>query len=181
MLLLRPLCPDQLSGALYAFDDALITGAAADVAGQTHSDFLLRRARIFGQQRYGAHDKAGCTEAALERVAFPKCLLHRVHYSVLLEALDRLDLRVARLHRQQDARTHRLAVQQDGACAAHAVLAAEVCTRKAEVLAQRVGEGFARLYVQFATRSVHGELHVVVLGHAIPPDARLTAMFTARV
>ena len=46
---------------------------------------------------------------------------------------------------EQDARAHRLAVEQHGAGAAHPVLAADVGAGEAEVVAQEVREQQARL------------------------------------
>ena len=60
------------------------------------------------------------------------------------EALDRLDPRALGLRREHDARAHGRPVEEHGARAADAVLAAEMRARQA-VLAQSVGERPARL------------------------------------
>jgi hypothetical protein len=44
------------------------------------------------------------------------------------------------LHRERKARASGLAVDQDGAAAAHTVLAADVCARKPDGVTQDVGE-----------------------------------------
>ena len=61
------------------------------------------------------------------------------------QALDGDDVGAVGLDGEHQARPDRLAVDEDGARAAHAVLAAEVGAGQPEVLAQGVGERLARL------------------------------------
>ena len=61
------------------------------------------------------------------------------------EPLHGTDLAALRLHGEQQARAHRLAVGQHGASAADAVLAPEVGAGQTAVLAQSIGQGLARL------------------------------------
>ena len=58
------------------------------------------------------------------------------------------------LHGEHQARAGGLAVDEDGARAAHPVLAPEVGAGEAEVLAQRVGEGAPGLDVEAVTLAV---------------------------
>ena len=71
--------------------------------------------------------------------------LHRVQLAVGGEALDGRDLGAVGLHGEHEARPHGVAVEQDGAGAAHAVLAPEVRAGEPAVLAQEVGQRLAGL------------------------------------
>ena len=76
------------------------------------------------------------------------------------------------LHREQQARAHGLAVEQDGARAADAVLAAEVRAGEVAVLAEEVGERLAGLGTAPVALAVDGQRDVVlVLSHVRPPPA----------
>ena len=66
---------------------------------------------------------------------------------VVLQAFDGGQRRAVGLHSEHGAGADGLAVDQDGAGAADAVLAAEVGAGEAAVLAERVGEGAAGLEV----------------------------------
>ena len=77
----------------------------------------------------------------------------------LREALDRRDLVAISLDGEHQARAHRLAVDEHGACAAHAVLASEVGAVEFGVLAQEVGEETARLDLGLQRAAVHDGAH----------------------
>ena len=73
-------------------------------------------------------------------------LLERVQRAVGAgEALDGPDRAAVCLDGEHEAGPHRLVVEQDGAAAAHAVLAADVRPGQAEVVPEEVGEQPARL------------------------------------
>ncbi len=73
------------------------------------------------------------------------------------EALDGADLAPLGLDREHQAGAHRVAVDQHGAGAADAVLAAEMGAGEAAVLAERVGERAPRLDRDRVRRAVHRE------------------------
>jgi hypothetical protein len=119
-------------------DDQLVARAAADVAGDRPHDVLAGRLGVLGQQRLGDHDHARGAEPALggevleerlldlvELAARPGDALERPHRG----AVDRLD--------RDQARHHRLAVDQAGAGAARPLGAAALGRRDADRLAQR--------------------------------------------
>ena len=60
-----------------AFDDALVAGAAAQVARQRLADLLVGRVRVVAQERGHRHDEARRAEAALQPVAVAERRLHR--------------------------------------------------------------------------------------------------------
>src|SRR5581483_7093055 len=85
-------------------------------------------------------DLARRAVAALNRVVLDERLLQRMQLSVPREPLDRRDLGVLAGDRENEAAVHPATVEQHGARAALAVIAALLRPREAEVLAQRVEE-----------------------------------------
>src|ERR1700757_2001356 len=69
--------PGALGGQQDAVDDALVAGAAADVAGQRLADLLLVGIRVGAEERRRLHDHPGRAETALEAVRVPHRLLQR--------------------------------------------------------------------------------------------------------
>src|SRR5437016_6177870 len=70
------------------------------------------------------------------------------------QTLDGLDLVPAGLHREHQAGTDRLAVQQDRTSAAHAVLAPDVRAGESQLVAQEVGEEQPRLHRALVAHAV---------------------------
>src|SRR5205085_6203023 len=83
-------------------------------------------------------------EAALQAVMLPEGLLQRMQLFALRrlpgEAFHRAQRLALSLHGEHEAGAHRLALDEHGACAAHAVLAAQVRSGEPAVLAQRIRE-----------------------------------------
>ena len=76
------------------------------------------------------------------------------------------DLGALALHREQQARPNRLAVDQDGARPADSVLAAEMGAGQTAVFADRVRQGLARLNLDLVSDPVDPEADVQPGGHA---------------
>src|SRR5216683_309189 len=99
--------------------------------------------------------------------------------SGLRQPLDGADLGALRLHRQHDAGPRGLAVEQDRAGAADAVLAARVGPGKAEILAEEVDQQLARLGAPSVHLAVDRQADVDEIGHQrilpLPAAARRTA------
>ena len=118
-------------------------------------------------------------------MSIAKRLLQRVKLIATLwsQPLDGLDLMAVRLHRQQQAGTHRLAVEEHRAGTADPVLAADVSPGQPEVLTQEVGEERPGLGVPLAGLPVHPHADRQVMGSTIAqaaPPARSTAVANAR-
>ena len=109
-------------------------------------------------------------ERALER-------MERVHGS---EPLHGLHLRPVRLHREGEAGARAVAVEEDGARAAHPVLAADVGAGEAEVLAQEVGEEAPGLDLALEGRAVHGDADGPPPAHAARSGAARATSSRAR-
>ena len=96
-----------------------------------------------------------CTLAMImPGVAIPESLLHRMQVAVAGQAFDRGDVGAVRLDREHGARLHRLAVDQDGARAADAGLAADVRAGEAAAVTQEMNEQQTRLDDVIARRVV---------------------------
>jgi hypothetical protein len=102
-------------------------------------------------------------------VVLAKGGLQGMELPVRRKPFDGLDGVAVRLHGQQQAGAHRGAVEPDGAGAADAVLAADVCPREAEGVAEEVREKEPRLYLFAVDAAVDGELdadHTAARSHA---------------
>jgi hypothetical protein len=79
-------------------------------------------------------------------VTFVEGLLHGMQRCVRRrQSLDGRDLVALGLNREHQARSHRRAIEKDGAAAADAVLAPDVRARETEVVAQVVRQKPARI------------------------------------
>src|SRR5258708_4605069 len=122
--------------ALDGLDDVLVTRAPAEIAGQLLAQRrALERHTAIGQ-RDGTEQEARRAVPALQRVRIAERLLHRVQLPPARESFDGRDRSTLRLGRQHEARLHRLAVEQHGAGAADALLAADMGAVELELVAQ---------------------------------------------
>src|SRR5438552_9508210 len=94
-------------------DDVHVAGAAAEVAGELPADVVLARVGVAIEQRLAHEHHRRRAEPALQPVHLLEALLDRVELAVLLEALDGGDAPPVRLDREQGARLHRRAVEED--------------------------------------------------------------------
>ena len=135
----------------------MIAGAAAEDGGDTLADLRLGGGRVRPEKVERRHEHARRAEPTLETVVLTERLLERVELTVLREALDRQDLRAVGLDREHDAGPRGLAIDQNRARAADSVLAADVRTREAEVLAQKIHEELAGFAASLVRDAVHRE------------------------
>ena len=125
----------------HRLDDLAVAGAAAEHAGERVAHLGLARLRVRAQQRLGAHQHARRADAALRRAVGDEGALQRRQRAVGAgEALDRRHRAAVALADGDDARADLLAVEQHGAGAAVAGVAADLGAGQAELVAQRVGE-----------------------------------------
>src|SRR5262249_49123963 len=128
-------------------DDIGVTRAATDIAGEAVTDLALR-ARTPAQDQIARSDQhTGRAIAALQRVGLVKIAAQHSRYSIAREALDRLDLTLVAGDGEYQARARRLAVDEDRAGAADAVLAAEMRAGEIAALAQKIRERQSRRHV----------------------------------
>src|SRR5207248_2520953 len=102
----------------HGFDDVLVAGAAAQVAGQRPAHVLLGRVGVLVEERLGGQHHARRAEPALQTVLLPEALLQRMKLAGGGQALDGADLVPVDLDGQHGAGLHRAPVDQHGAGAA---------------------------------------------------------------
>src|SRR6266702_4699360 len=114
---------------------------------------------MLAQERDERHEDARRAEAALQPVSLAERGLKRMQCvaRAVSEALHGLDLVAARLDGEHEAGADRLAVQQDGAGAAHPVLASDVRSGEAQLVAQEVGEEQPRLHRALVAHAIDGD------------------------
>src|SRR5215468_3431490 len=107
-----------LGRVLHGLHDVDVSGTAAEIARDRLTDLLLARVLVPLEQRDARHHHSRRAVAALQAVFLGEPLLHRMELAALLETLDGPDLAPVRLHGENGARFHRLAVEVHGASAA---------------------------------------------------------------
>ena len=127
--------PDR-RGRLHRFDDLLIAGAPADVAGERLANLIGARIGIPLQERLGRDEQARRAVAALRRPEVGEGLLQRVQAPVITEALDGHDVAGVAFEREEQAGQRRRPIHQHRAGAAFAELAAVLRARQIQILAQ---------------------------------------------
>ncbi|MGY4481078.1 hypothetical protein ACVWWR_000269 [Bradyrhizobium sp. LM3.2] len=113
--------------------DRTIAGAAADIALQRHAEIGALRL----VERGTGQDHAGGAEAALKALRIEEGLLHRMCAAVPAETFDRGDGAPLGAEGRDQAAMHRLAVEQHGASAAIAGVAALLHAEMAELAQER--------------------------------------------
>ena len=125
----------------HRIDDLAVAGAAAEHAAQRILDLGAARRVTVGQHVLRRHQHAGRADAALRRAMIEKRLLQRRERAVGVgQALDRLDRPAVHLAHRHQAGADLPAVEQHGAGAAVAGIAADLGAGEAEVVAQRGGQ-----------------------------------------
>ena len=85
-----------------------------------------------------AHENAGRTETALQSMTVTESFLKAAEFGGRSQRLNRFHCGAVDLRRQGEARSHGFPVDQNRACTAHAVLAADVRSRESLFVAQPV-------------------------------------------
>ena len=118
-------------------DDLVVTGAAADVAGDRFLDILGRRFSGAVEQYFDRHDVARRAVAALYRAGVDKGLLNRMQLIAVRKPLDGRDLGAVGVGGHGHARVDRLAIVNDRAGAALAGVAAELAALHLQGVAEK--------------------------------------------
>src|SRR5262249_9735302 len=121
----------QLGRVLHRLDDFDVAGAAADVAAERCANVVLARMRIAPQPARRRHYESGRAIAALGAKLFVEPALHRRKPAVLAERFDGVDALTVHGRREREARQSRFVVDQHGAGAAFAAVAAGFCSSEA--------------------------------------------------
>src|SRR5207244_4000494 len=162
-------------GGLYGLDDAMVAGTATEHGGEPLADVGLARRRLDAQEVERRHQHSRRTEAALQAVMLAERLLQRMERAVGHQTLDRRELGAVGLHGQHQAGARGLAVDENRAGAADAVLAAHVGAGEPEVFAQEIHQQLARWAPALARAAVDGDPHGDVAHAFATVSARLIA------
>src|SRR5579875_1701486 len=154
-----------------------IAGAAAEIAAELGADALLVGVGEADDDIPRCRQHARGAIAALQRVLAGEGGAELRRDGVVVEPLDRRHLGALAGDGIGDAGARRGAVDEEGAGAAHAVLAAEMGPGVEELVAQEIGEAGARLDGGGDALAVDGEGDCPAHGQA--PLARAAARFKA--
>ena len=124
------------SSQQHRLHNLLIPGAAAQVAadGLAYLRFSGTRNRIEQTLRGNQHSR--CAVAALQAVRLAKAVLQHTQGAVMIgQAFDCGDCVAVCLHREHQARTHRIAIEHNGTRAADAVFATDVGAGEPQLVA----------------------------------------------
>jgi len=116
--------------------DALVTAAPADVARHRLAYLVVRRFRIFVQERSGLHDLAGLAEAALRHVDLAPGLLHRM-IAGRVQALDGRDRPSGHVGNRGDAGADSLLVDHHSAGTAQRLAATVLGARQSHLVTEK--------------------------------------------
>src|SRR6185369_508971 len=125
--------PADLRGELDGVEDPPVAGAATEVARDGDLDLLARGARVLVEERGRAHQHARRAEAALAAAHLIEAVDERIEVRRARERLHRLDLGAVRVEREGEAGEHRVAVDDDRAGPAVALVAALLGADQVEI------------------------------------------------
>jgi len=144
---------------LHCFDNVLITRAAAEVALELFTNFLLAGIGVFFAEVNCAQHHARGAETALQAMALLERGLHGVHGAIGLgQTLDGGNLGVGRLGQQHIARLHRVAVNNDGASTALGGIATHMGAGEVEVFTQGLYQQSIGCRLDSDRLAVNGEM-----------------------
>jgi len=146
-------------------DDLVISGAAAQVAGEEVAGFVLGRVGVLVQERLGSDDEARGADAALQGRPLEEALLQRVQGLGCGDALNGGDGTALHLGRHYQAGVDEPAIKNDVARAAVAVVAAFLGTGQTQLVAQDFQEALPRLTQKLGVLAVDFGLNVNLLAH----------------
>ena len=122
-------------------NDVLVARASAEIRGDRVANLRLGRFRIVAKEGRQRHEHAGGAEPALQRMRVFEGGLEWIQLTGRRgKTLNGPDLMAVGLRRQHDARPCRFVVEEDGARAADAVLAADMRAGQSEILADKVAQ-----------------------------------------
>ena len=131
-------------GRFDGFENLLIAGAPAQIARQRGFDLIACRPWVLVQQRLGGDQESGRAVSALGGAQISERFLQRVQAAVAGKAFDRRDRTAVAVDAEHEAREHRLAVEQHGAGAAFAQLAAVLGAAQVQVFTQNLEQRLVR-------------------------------------
>ena len=135
----------MFGGVLNGFDDFVVAGAAAEVAGEVEADFFFAGRCVFFEQRFRLHDESRRADAALQSCAFQESILHFIKVVSAGDTFDRFQIGSFRFDGQDEATVDRATIHLHGTCSAVSVRAAFLCAGQAKNVAKRFQQCLLRL------------------------------------
>src|SRR5438094_1986317 len=115
--------------------DVDVARAHAEIAAEADAYFFVTRIGIIAQQLEGRQDHPRRAKTALQRMVLLKCQLQGMERFVRADAFDGGGCGAVGLAGKEQARTHGPAVEHHRASAAYAMLAADMSSKQAEIVA----------------------------------------------
>jgi len=112
---------------------------------------------------------------ALQRTMLGEELLKPAEDAALGQAFDRIDPGAVGLNREHETGSSSLPIEEYGACAANAVLAAHMRAGEPQVLAQEVAQQKSRLDLAFVRLAIDRQADLANFRHVLSPTAVLAA------
>src|SRR5215470_10622365 len=138
-------------------DDLGVPGAAAEIALQRGANGLAIGTRLAREERERREQHTRRAEAALHGTVADERLLQRMQAAVALQPAQREHGAAAQPRGQHEAGGHGTAVEEHGADAAHAFVAAFLDVEDAERVPQQLEQGLVRAHVDLAPPPVEDQ------------------------
>jgi hypothetical protein len=145
----------------------MISRAATEIAFKLSPDRCAVEVGFSPDHINGRHHHPGCTEAALQAMIVPKCLLHRVKRAARRHPLNRHHVRLGSLNCEYRARFNGLAIYVNDAGAALTRVAANVRSGETQCVAEEVNQESAILDIGAPFLSVYSHGNN---GHPVLPS-----------
>src|SRR5262245_49607613 len=136
-----------LRGVLISLDDIDVAGAAAQVAGDRVTDFVVAGVVVLLQERVAGHQHSRRAVAALKAVFLKETVLKRMKFAVLFETFDGGNRTPVSLHGEDGARLHGFSVEHDGTRAAVTRVATDMRAREPQRFTEEVDQQQTRFDV----------------------------------
>src|SRR5579875_1981725 len=150
----------------YCLDDALVAGAATQIAGERLTNLVITRVRrrLFLQEGVNIHQETGRAVAALQTVIDVQGLLDGMQRTVALrQPLNCQQFTAIGLNGKHQAGTHGGAIEENCASPADAMFAADMRAGQMPFVAQHVAQQPARLYLRCALDAVDTHANLALL------------------
>jgi hypothetical protein len=135
---------DFHDGGFDGFENLQVSGAAAQIAGESVANLLAIGMRILVEQSFRGDENCRGAVSALRGAEVGERFLQRVESAIDAHALDGEDIPLIAFEREDETGKHGLAVEKDGAGAAFAEFAAVLGAGVPEIFSKNFEQGFVR-------------------------------------
>jgi hypothetical protein len=157
-----------VGGVLNRFDDILVTGATAKVAGNSPANFLLGRMWIFLEQGVGRQDHSWRAKPALQPMLFFETLLQWMKLTIVGDTFDGPNLSTFRLNGEHCTRLYRSAIQDHCTGSTIGGVATDMSSGQSQNIADKVDQQEPGLDLCLPVVPVHFKANQFFSGHNSP-------------